>query len=395
MDLDAVILAPPRSRERTITGLTLGERGRRVAVRAGVDARAVHVARSPDDLARLRLGDRPLLVVRAVDQVVAAELVEPLRLSDAGARVAIDPAGAVAGAIRVDAADAADLLAQLAADLSAPLDRPGAERVTVGPRARHPARTDDEVRAARRWQWQLVNKPLDAFLTRRFWRPCARPLTKIFVHLPLTPNMISVACIVASIVGGVIAASGSYQWHAIGFGIYFFAALLDNVDGEIARLRLESSRAGGWIDTIGDDLARFAVIIGVFFHVSARHPDLPIEWLTGVTLVNALVANVLLYWWCIFVGKTYNNQEYAKVIGAAPHEAGSRKSVKQMIADFGAQAARRDFLDIGVIALALVDLSEISMVGLLIGQAVGVVIIVPIHLRIVRDRRAARLAATS
>jgi phosphatidylglycerophosphate synthase len=207
--------------------------------------------------------------------------------------------------------------------------------------------------------------------------------------------MISVACIALSILGGIIAASGEYKWHAIGFAIYFFAALLDNVDGEVARLRLEGSRLGGWIDTIGDDLARFAVIIGVFFHVQANHPDLPIGWLTAITLVNAAIANVLLYWWCIFVGKTYNNQEYASAIGAAPHEQSTERTWKRAVADFGAMAARRDFLDVGVILLALLDLSEISMVALAIGQAVGLAIILPIHMAIVRKRRAERASKRS
>jgi phosphatidylglycerophosphate synthase len=334
-------------------------------------------------------------VIRAIDQVVAADLVDPLRVAEPGDRYAVDAAGAPAGAVRVDAARVTALLDRLRADLSTSLELPDAEAITVGPRARHPAGTDDELRAARAWQWQLVNKPLDAFLTRRVWRPLARPLTKIFLHLPFSPNQISIACIAFSVLGGVIAAAASWKLHALGFGIYFFAALLDNVDGEVARLRLESSRIGGWIDTIGDDVARVGVLIGVFFHVSAKHPDLPIDWLFAITLFNALLANVLLYWWCIFVGKTYNNQEYAKVIGAAPHLESTGRSWKRMISDFGAQAARRDFLDVAVIVLALVDLSEISMAGLFVGQAIGVIIIVPIHLRIVKQRREQRPVVTS
>lgn len=375
----AIVLAPSHENERKVTGLTLGERGRRVAVRAGVEH--VQVVRKPDEAPATL--DGPLLVIDAREHVVAAQLVDPLRLADDGDRYA-------PGAWKVDDPTAA--LAKLRAG-GVPDD--AGEPVEVNDRARHAARTPEDLRAANAWQWALVNKPLDAFLTRRFWRPCARPLTRIAVHLPFTPNMISVACILLSIAGGVIAASPDYKWHAIGFAIYFFAALLDNVDGEIARLRLEGSNLGGWIDTIGDDLARFAVIIGVFFHVQANHPDLPIGWLTAITLINAAIANVLLYWWCFFVGKTYNNQEYAKVIGAAPHEQGAQKSWKRMLADFGAQAARRDFLDVAVIALAFVDLSEISVVGLAVGQAVGLAIIVPIHLAIVKQRREARAATTA
>ena len=66
-----------------------------------------------------------------------------------------------------------------------------AERIPVGRRARHPARTDSEVRAADAWQFELIHKPLDAFMTRYILRPLARPLTRILLRTPLTPNMIS------------------------------------------------------------------------------------------------------------------------------------------------------------------------------------------------------------
>lgn len=385
----ALVLAPTRAAERVITGLTLGERARRVAIRAGLSADHVHVVRSPDELPAL--ADVPLVVIRATDQVVAADLVDPLRPAEPGARLAIDGAGAYAGAVRVDASHAADVIAALRADWAGGEERAaraaGAEPVTVGPRARHRAGTPEEVRAARAWQWALVNKPLDAFLTRRFWRPCARPLTRLFLHLPLTPNMISVACIIVSVIGGVVAMSPRHDIHLLGIAIYFFAALLDNVDGEVARLRLESSRAGGWLDTIGDDIARFAVILAVFFHVRGDHPDWPVGWLAAFTIVNALIANALLYWWCIFVGKTYNNQEYAKAIGAAPHEAATEKSWKRAIADFGAQAARRDALDVVLLVCAVIDFQELTMAGLLVGQAAGLVIILSIHFKIVAQRR--------
>src|SRR5690349_17184561 len=135
MNLNALILAPARDCERVVTGLTLGERARRVAVRAGVDGDRVHVVRSTDELAAVEaeLANKPLVVIRAIDQVVAIDLVEPLRLAEPGSRVAVTDAPALAGALRVDADRVADVLERLRADLAAPLEIDDAERVTVGP----------------------------------------------------------------------------------------------------------------------------------------------------------------------------------------------------------------------------------------------------------------------
>lgn len=384
-ELDALVIAAPRERDHVVTGLTLSERGRRVAARGG--ATRVFVVRAPADLAAIAplAGRRPLLIVRAADQVVAPELVEPLCVELGASRCAHDVAGAPAGACLVAVADVSAVLGALAVSLDAdPSAAAAMQAVIVGTRARHPVRTRDELRAARAWQWQLVHKPLDAFLTRSVWRPIARPLTHLFVRLPLSPNAISVLCIATSIAGGVIAARGSYAGHVLGMLIFFVASALDNVDGEVARLRLESSRLGGWLDTIGDDVARLAVIGGVFGHVAASYPELPIAMLAAITVANTLVANALLYWWCIFVGKTYNNQAYAAELGATPQQ-GHR------LVDLAAQAARRDFLDLGVVVLAVAGLSIVSAVGLFVGQAIGVVVIVTNHVRIVRGRR--RVAA--
>ena len=105
-ELSAIVVAP-RDRGPVITGLTLAERGRRVAVRAGVAAAHVHIVRAPEQIAAVAklVSGRAIVVIHARAQVVAAELVEPLQLDAPGARKAVDARGD-AGAIRVDAADA-------------------------------------------------------------------------------------------------------------------------------------------------------------------------------------------------------------------------------------------------------------------------------------------------
>ncbi len=397
-DIVAIVLAAD-GREPVIAGLTPSERARRVVERAGISAARVRVVRTTGELAAISLGDAArVLVVRGRRQLVSATLLEPLHLDAPGARVALAGDGVDAGALLVGRDQAGPVLAALGRSLECDLavvgGAAGADPITVDERARHPAGTPAEVRAARAWQWQVVHKPLDAFLTRRFWRPVARPLTALALRLPFTPNMISVACIATSIAGGVIAAGAGWSQHVLGLAICFFASALDNVDGEVARLRLQASRLGGWLDTIGDDVARFALIGGIFVHVAGEHPGWPVLEAGAATVALTALSCGLLYWWCVFVGKTPNNQEYAAVLGAAPHARG-RAGWRQRVADLGAAAARRDFIDLGVVALGVLGLSELSALGLAVGSIVGTAVIVPNHLRIVRARRAARLPASA
>jgi phosphatidylglycerophosphate synthase len=393
VSLHAVVLVS-RDLDRRVTGVTLSERGHRVVVRAGVADDRVHLVHDASELHALRaaIAGNDVLFVNAIDQVVAKELVEPLALATPGTRAAFDAYG-FAGAIRCDAAtaerlfDRSDAFAALAARDPAIVG--DAERVDVNRRARHPAGTRDELRAATRWQFELVNKPLDAFMTRRFWRPVARPFTRLFVNLPFTPNMISVACLVVSAIGGLVAAGATWERHMTGMGILFGAAILDNVDGEVARLRLESSNLGGWLDTIGDDVARVATIVAVGFHAAYQYPEWPVREYTYVTLATTGVVMGLIYWWCVFVGKTFNNQDYTKVLGVGPGiNPDAPKSLKQTLADLALQTVRRDFIDVGAIVIAAFDMSIISIAFLGLGSFIGMAVTIPMHVRIVRAHRA-------
>jgi phosphatidylglycerophosphate synthase len=401
--LNALILAPALADERTVTGLELGERARRVAKHSGIAEAAIHVVRSAEELARIAAGLRtaPLLFVRATDHVVAMELTRPLLAADdSRVRIAVEAAGgAYAGAIAAPAARAGALLDALAADFDAGGDAAfvaTAEplRIEVNRRARHPARTKEELRAADAWQFELVDKPLDAWLTRYFYRPLARPLTRMFLHLPFSPNQITVVSALLSLLGCWIAAGPSYAAHALGLAVLVFGGIVDCNDGEVARLRLEFSTLGGWLDAIGDDLARMALLLAMGAHVAALHPEWPVAWLTGIALVLTIASLLLIYWYCIFVIHSSNNQDYGQALGVGPAQAApTKKSIGRAIGDFFAVVARRDSMDLAALGCALVAIPAVPWVGMVAGGFISIVWVVPTHLKIVRQRREQRAAA--
>jgi phosphatidylglycerophosphate synthase len=402
--IEALVLAPATERERIITGLTLAERARRVAVRAGVPSGQVHTVRSADELrgvaSRFKDGTR-LLVLRATEQLVAAPLVEPLLDKDSGSpRVAVDAAG-YAGAMLVEGAQVPPIVTLLqddftSGDAKVAASWPGVERVQVGRRARFPVSTDADLRAADAWQFELVNKPLDSFLCVYVYRPVARPLTRLFLRSPLSPNAITILSTVLGLVGCAIAASPSRGAHIVGMALLLLGGIVDACDGEVARLRLESSTLGGYLDAMGDDLSRLGLLFAAGVHVGYLHPDLPITWLTWGALLATLVSMVPIYWYCILVLHSSNWQDYTLVLGVGPGidaAPGQRRSLGRTLADWGTQIARRDFIDLAVLILALVHLPEVSFVGMALGSVIGLVVVIPAHFKIMRTRRAARRGA--
>lgn len=399
----ALVLAPTVEQERLITGLTLTERARRVVVRAGVPTDNVHIVRSAAELhgisPRLAQGRR-LLVVRATEQVVAAPLVEPLlSLAAHHPCIAVDDAG-YAGAMLVPGGEAQAIVAALESDFATGdatrvASLAHAECVRVDRRARFPIRTDKDLRAADAWQFELVNKPLDSFLCVYLYRPVARPLTRLFLRSPLSPNAITILSTLLGLVGCAIAATPSRKEHVLGMALLLLGGIVDACDGEVARLRLESSTLGGYLDAIGDDLSRIALLAAAGVHVGYLYPNLPIAWLTVGALVATLVSMVPIYWYCIFVLHSSNWQDYTAVLGVGPGihpQEGMPRSLGRRLGDWGTQIARRDFIDLAVLILAIVHLPEVSFVGMALGGVIGLLVVIPAHRKIMRSRRRAGAA---
>ncbi len=404
----AVVVVPPRGGQSDrwfITGLTLAERARRVAVQAGIARERVVLVRSADELAARRtdLEGQPLLVMTAADQVVAAQLVGPLRLAERGARRAVDPSrgGEAAGAWVVDAehsAAALDALAPLVGaapgsvfslSLPPPLSL---EDVEVDRRARFPIHKPEDVKAAIRWQYELVNKPLDAPICRYFYRPLARPLTILFLRTPLTPNVISVISILMSLAGCAIAASPDPMTHVWGLVLLLGGGIVDANDGEVARLRLESSRTGAWLDAMGDDMARIALLLGMGGHVAHLQPTWPVWPITLASVAMTVASLVLIYWYCIHVINSTNNQDYTKALQIGPGVRGEEKrSVGAWLADMAAQIVRRDFIDLAIVFVALAGGSAVTFSLLSLGSVATLVIVIPTHLKIVKALRTGEL----
>lgn len=401
----AVVVVPQQggaSDRWVITGLTLAERARRVAVLGGIAKDHVHLVRSADEVRELAssLAGQPLLIMTAADQVVAAPLLSPLQLGLSGQRTAVDPlaGGAAAGAWTVDGERAAGALAELAAAIAPGLDRAfsfavaGSAPVEVDRRARFRIAQPADVKAAIKWQYELVNKPLDAPICRYFYRPLARPLTIFFLRTPLTPNAISVISILMSLIGCAIAASPDPMTHVWGLVLLLGGGIVDANDGEVARLRLESSKTGAWLDAMGDDMARIALILGIGGHVAHLQPTWPVWPITIASAVMTVASLVLIYWYCIFVINSTNNQDYTKALQIGPGvRVETERSVGAWIADMAAQIVRRDFIDLAVVFVALAGGSAVVFALLSLGSVVTLVVVIPTHLKIVKALRTGEL----
>lgn len=94
--------------------------------------------------------------------------------------------------------------------------------------------------------------------------PFLDPVAAGMAKLKLTPTMVTLMGLAATLVGAGFIANGAYKSGAIIAGV---GAILDALDGPLARLQGTASIRGAFIDTMADRLGEVAIWAGLAFSV--------------------------------------------------------------------------------------------------------------------------------
>jgi phosphatidylglycerophosphate synthase len=413
MELDAVVLSDALSRVK-IAGLSAGERAVRVARRVGA-TRVLVFDRAGGALAAWRAARTcPVLVIRA-DQLVHPPLVAPLVAAPPadGIAIAIGADGAYAGALLATGIGAAQVIAALdRGDRDEAIAATATARIPHGEIARHAIGTPDERRAAHRMLYRILIKPQDNAITRYLYRPISLPLTRLLVWTPITPNQVSYVVAALVIAGCWLTAHASMNLAAAGTAIILAASYLDCCDGEIARVKLMSSRFGAWIDTIIDELSTLGYMAALGWHchlVFGRDyfGDLGFDpWIAAIGLgVVTYGGTMYCIYYNIIVGVgSANSQDYAAsfevVPGSRPNSVRLRPAVAKAVAPsralpgwlaalvtYAPYLIRRDFIAWCALVLALLHETHILFAGFALGGVMTIAIVTSDHVKLRRLRR--------
>jgi len=122
-------------------------------------------------------------------------------------------------------------------------------------------------RAERSLLAQLRGKLNDGPISRYLNRPLSINISRYLAKFPVTPNQISLASFFCSILAARLFAFGSYLALTAGGLLAQFASIIDGCDGEIARLKFQESKFGGWFDAVLDRYADAFLLLGLTWHV--------------------------------------------------------------------------------------------------------------------------------
>lgn len=276
-------------------GRTLVERAVALAVAAGLHPVLVAPGGVLGELARetaapgRRPGDplpdspdpgRPVVAWRC-DAVFVAGLLRDL-LADGAPRTAAlrDDAGRVA-IVRCDLGQLGGLVPADPFALPSRVDATAAEAtrhrvLAVGAAA--PGGRSESAAAA-----ELVatlENPRDGLFDRLLNRPISRRLTPRLLALPVTPNQVTLLSFAVGLVAAAAFAGAGPWWPVAGALLVQATAVLDCVDGEIARAKVLESAQGEMLDVASDSAIQILAFLGIAVHV---WPELGARqaWLLG------------------------------------------------------------------------------------------------------------------
>jgi phosphatidylglycerophosphate synthase len=94
-------------------------------------------------------------------------------------------------------------------------------------------------------------------------RPISRVFARGFLPTPISPNQVTILALLCGVVAAGFLFAGGRTGATIAGALLIVGMFLDNVDGDLARLRLQFSRLGEWLDSIGDEIVTLSVTSAV------------------------------------------------------------------------------------------------------------------------------------
>jgi len=109
-----------------------------------------------------------------------------------------------------------------------------------------------------------VDKNLaDSIWTRYILRPVSVPAAWFCLSLGMRANTVSYLSALLCVVGGILFGSGILLWAVIGSLLFNLFAVLDCVDGNMARATGTTGPYGAWADAVGGYVAYTAVLLSI------------------------------------------------------------------------------------------------------------------------------------
>lgn len=142
------------------------------------------------------------------------------------------------------------------------------------------------------------------------YRPLAFPLVLLLARTPVTPNQVTLAAFLVTVLTGALYFKATTECIVAAGLVYLASRILDCVDGQLARAKSQFSKLGKLYDGLSDYFGHIAVMIGMGFAFGSGDLSEQIPLLSGFMLpawLAAVLSGFSLVYQCILADK-YKNE---------------------------------------------------------------------------------------
>ena len=249
----------------------------------------------------------------------------------------------------------------------------------------------DRLAAERKLDRWLV-KPTDG-LFAQMNRRISIPISRQLIKFPISPNMVTLFTLGVSFAAGLYYAFGGYWNTVAGASLSLWASILDGCDGEVARLKLQSSAFGCWLDTICDYLYYVFLFAGMAIGLARSwHANRFLYWGAALffgAIVTFLITGVLR--------QKLSGDRPEQYLAVWQKKAEARLSNPLMyVGRYCEFTVRRCFLPYALLALAIFNFTPAAMYASAIGANVAWIIALRSYLAFSpRQNQAAAISSSS
>lgn len=213
-------------------------------------------------------------------------------------------------------------------------------------------------------------KPTDGVFARMN-RRISIPISRQLIKFPITPNMVSGFTLGVSFLAGVSYALGGYWNTLLGAVLSVCASILDGCDGEVARLKLQATDFGCWLETACDYLYYLFIFAGMTIGL-VRASGSSAYWAWGALLLFGAATTILLAW---FERSRLSGKHPEQFLAVWQKKAESRLSNPLLYLGRKCEfIIRRCFLPYALFAFALFNLNWLAFYMTAIGANIAWII---------------------
>jgi phosphatidylglycerophosphate synthase len=221
----------------------------------------------------------------------------------------------------------------------------------------------DYAAAERKLDRWLV-KPTDGFFAQMNRKVSIR-ISRQLVKFPITPNMVTLFTLGVSFASAVFFARGGYLNTLWGASLSLWASILDGCDGEVARLTLQESDFGCWLETICDYLYYVFIFCGLTIGLT-RNSGTETWLIWGCVLLFGAIVSLLATGFSRRWLARDRPEQLLQIWQA--HAEGKRSNPLVYISRHTEFMVRRCFLPYALLFFALLNLTKVAFILSAIGS---------------------------